>query len=57
MYKTTIFRPKLGVLSNVLNEAPPQIEEYVNNFEKEGWELVSVTNYHPVGFLFVWKKK
>ena len=57
MYKTTMFVPKLPALSNYFKDFPPLFDEYINNFAKDGWELISVVNISTLVMACVWKKK
>lgn len=57
MYKVTFLQIKLKFLAaNFYKDAPVLAEEYINNFTKDGWELISATTIYPVGFIFFWKK-
>lgn len=57
MYKTTLFLPKVNLIGgNVSKDYPPQVENYINDFIKDGWELVSMAFLPAAGLLFVWKK-
>jgi hypothetical protein len=67
MYKTTILEVKLDTKSTLFNPGNKnlekiaiQLEDYINTFSKEGWDLVHMTKTFGSVFgpyLFVWKKK
>jgi hypothetical protein len=67
MYKTTILEIKLDAKTTFFNYGnknldivAKQLEDYINNFSKEGWDLVNMTKSFANAFgayLFVWKKR
>ncbi len=60
MYKTSYLLPKIKIkfhITNQTEEISLLIDEHINSYAKEGWELVSIASLGTIGgFVFVWKK-
>lgn len=55
MYKVVSYETKCGLFGANIQKADAKMEEFINEYEKNGWELVSMTSLETSSKSFDYK--